>query len=141
MAKWPLCLPPTYTDVCLDFFNEFNEQFRAEHDDDLRAMQPLHLPVHLESNNVAQIYRNNKYRLTLSTMSFQNLLQYLEANERDGGSVIITLMQTFLDVKAVDRAASGPERSLAKLLSKPNDDQNVPAEDEGIPGHNPGKEL
>lgn len=122
-----------------EFFNEFSDAFKGEHEDDLRALQPVTLPEHLQNNSVAQLYRSNKYRLTMSNMSFQSLIQHLEASTHEGGTVVMLVMQGCMDIRTADRAASGSERSLAKLLSKQqNGDQDTPAEDEGIPGHNPG---
>jgi transcription initiation factor TFIID subunit 5 len=50
----------------------------------------------------------------------------------------MAIMSNNLDIRNVDRAAAGSERSLARLLGKQNGEQDVPAEDEGIPGHHPG---
>lgn len=119
------------------FLDTYKEPFQKEHEDDLRALSTLRLPEHLQTNNIAQIYRNNKYRVTLSNMAFTTLIQFLEANERGGGSVITALINNSLHIVTVDRVAVGAERSLSKLLNKTSD-QDVPPEDEGIPGHNPG---
>jgi len=121
-----------------EFFNAYRTHFETEHENDLRALAPMSLPQHVESNNVAQLYRNNKYRLTMSNMAFMTLTQFLESKDKDGGATIIAIMSNNLDIRAVDRAAAGSERSLTRLLGKQNGEQDVPAEDEGIPGHHPG---
>jgi len=121
-----------------DFFQAFKELFEGEHEDDLRALSPLHDPEHLEQNDIAQLYRNNRYRLSLSTMAFHSLMQFLESHDREGGTLITTVLNTALDIRTVDRASAGGARGLQRLLAERNGDSNLPAEDEGIPGHNPG---
>lgn len=121
-----------------DFFNAFREPFEKEHEDDLRALAPIYEPEHNQQNEIAQLYRNNKYRLSLSTMAFATLIQFLEANEREGGAVIMSILGSHFDIRTVDRAAAGGERGLAKMLAQRNGEQDAPAEDEGIPGHHPG---
>ena len=118
-----------------EFFNTFKEPFETEHEDDLRALAPLHEPEHVQQNHIAQIYRNSKYRISFSNMAFMSLLHFLEAKERDGGLVIMSILQSAIDVRTVDRAADNDARGLAKLLAERNGDEEVPAEDEGIPGH------
>ncbi|OQO01670.1 hypothetical protein B0A48_12707 [Cryoendolithus antarcticus] len=120
------------------FFANYRGLFEAEHEDDVRALAPVSLPEHVKEDSVAQLYLKNKYRLTISQLAFVAILQFLESKEAQGGATIITLFNTYLDIRTVDRAAAGNERSLARLLSKQNGDADVPAEDEGIPGHHPG---
>lgn len=121
-----------------EFFKNYRNHFEAEHENDVRALAPMSLPEHVQTNDVAKLYRNNKYRLTISNMAFMTLTQFLESKDREGGATIIAIMSNNLDIRNVDRAAAGNERSLARLLGKQNGEQDVPAEDEGIPGHHPG---
>lgn len=120
-----------------DFFVDFRSDFEKEHEDDLRALEPISLPEHVLNNRIANIYRGNKYRLTLSQVAFYNLIQFLESKEKDGGAVIVGIIQSFLNVLVVHRAADN-QSSLARLLNRARANENYPAEDEGIPGHNPG---
>ena len=115
----------------------FRSGFDKEHEDDLRALQPISLPEHVLDNDTAKIYRTNKYRITLSKVAFLNLVQYLESKEKDGGAVIVGVIQSYLQVITVDRVADDPN-SLARLLKPARANEDYPAEDEGIPGHNPG---
>lgn len=142
---WPLfvysflnMLSEHYMRDSQEFFSIYRNAFEQEHENDLRALAPMSLPEHVDSNSVAQVYRNNKYRLTMSNMAFMTLTQFLESKEKEGGATIITLINDALDLRSVDRASAGSERSLARLLSKQNGEQDFPAEDEGIPGHHPG---
>ena len=126
-----------YTTESRAFFITFKTYFEREHEDDLRALEPISLPEHANNNEIAKIYRGAKYRLTLSTVAFFNLIQFLEGKEKDGGAVIIGVLQTHLNIVTVDRIAED-QQSLAKLLGRSNIIEDFPAEDEGIPGHNPG---
>ncbi|KAJ8610438.1 hypothetical protein MRB53_038532 [Persea americana] len=127
-----------YTKDSQDFFTTHRASFEAEHSDDLRTLAPISLPEHLADNTTAKIYRNAKYRLTLSQIAYMTFVQYLESKDRDGGPIILQLIFLHMDLRQINRAAAGNERSLSKILAKPNEDQEVPAEDEGIPGHHPG---
>ncbi|KAI9668702.1 MAG: Transcription initiation factor TFIID subunit 5 [Trizodia sp. TS-e1964] len=122
------------------FFDTFKNLFVQEHPDDLRALSAVALPEHALESQVAKIYRSSKYRLTLSKMAFAALVQHLEAMENGGGSVIVSLLNNHLRVLTVDRDLVGADpRSIASLLSKEKDkESDIPAEDEGIPGHHPG---
>ena len=119
------------------FFNAFKDQFEEEHADDMRALAAISLPEHADDSEIAKIYRDNKYRITLSSAAFFNLIQFLERKEKQGGSVILFIIQTHLNVVAIDRAADDTQ-SLAKMLGRAKATENFPAEDEGIPGHNAG---
>jgi transcription initiation factor TFIID subunit 5 len=120
------------------FFKAFSPRFTREHEDELRQLSTVKLVPHLQSSPIVKLYRANKYRLTLTTMAYSVLTQMLEAKELEGGSVITMLIDTHLHIVTVDRAAAGAERSLAALLARKGEDYEMPAEDEGIPGHNPG---
>ncbi len=121
-----------------EFFDLFSEMFQNEHKDDVRALAPITEPEHLQQNELTQLYRINKYRLTISRLAFTNLILFLEDHEKEGGTVIVNLIQTFLDVRTPDRQANGGSRGLQRLLADRNGERDYPAEDEGIPGHNPG---
>lgn len=120
------------------FFKTYSERFQKEHPDDIRALQNISLPEHVQSNHVAQLYRNNLYRLTLSNSAYSTFIQFLESSDVEGGSVILQVVQTHLHVVSKDRIALGQERSLARIMAGHGENFEAPAEDEGIPGHNPG---
>lgn len=71
-------------------------------------------------------------------MAWNVLLQFLEAKEREGGSVISTILTNHLNIVSQDRSTMGNERSLAAMFARQGREWDHPAEDEGIPGHNPG---
>lgn len=124
-----------------DFFDEFRHLFQAEHENDLRSLAPINEPEHLQDNDIAQLYRNQKYRLTMSNMAHAALMFWLEQNQKEGGLLIQNLLTAHLDLRTVDRQAMGGQRGLQKLISEKYGEQDYPAEDEGIPGHNPGSAI
>ena len=120
-----------------NFFSNSRQIFENEHEGDLRALQAIALPEHVAANEIAKIYHSQRYRVTLSQTAFFNLIQFLESKEKEGGAVIVGILQTRLNVVTVERTAED-QFSLAKLLERARQVENFPAEDEGIPGHNPG---
>ena len=119
------------------YFDRFKGSFEEEHRDDVRTFQSVSLADHVSSNETANLYRTNKYRLTLSTMAFYNLMRFLESKEQQGGALITAILQNNLNVVTVDRAADG-QSAFAQKLNRAKNIEDFPAEDEGIPGHNAG---
>ncbi|KAK5699924.1 Transcription initiation factor TFIID subunit 5 [Elasticomyces elasticus] len=142
---WPLfvhCFIETIADCYPTdgrvFFQECRKAFDDEHSDDLRALSAIQEPEHVQQNDIAQLYRTNKYRLTLSKMGFATLIEFLETKESEGGKSMSFLINNHLDIHTVDRAAIGGARGLQRLMDEKRGDEQAPAEDEGIPGHHPG---
>ncbi|KAK7527888.1 WD40-repeat-containing domain protein [Phyllosticta citriasiana] len=128
-----------YSREAVAFFEKHKELFTAEHEVDLVSLGTIRLPEHVADSNISKIYRGSKYRLTLSNMAFNSLIQYLESKEKEGGSIIIKIMNQWMNIITQDRTAPGNERSLAAMISRGSKiEEDMPAEDEGIPGHNPG---
>ncbi|KAJ6037393.1 transcription initiation factor TFIID subunit [Penicillium herquei] len=119
------------------FFESSKNMFLPEHTDDIRIFEPISLPEHAQHNDLAVLYRNNKYRIVLSTPAYQNLLQFLESKEKEGGSVMNAILSSYCTIKTLERAADD-RFSFATMLGQSGSGQSVPLEDEGIPGHHPG---
>ena len=119
------------------YFNTFKARFEKEHFADLRQLEPIALPEHVASSNISKIYRGSKYRVTLSKAAFSNLIQFLESKDKEGGVLIISILQSHLNLNTVERGAD-EQYSLSNQLQRAKEPEDYPAEDEGIPGHNPG---
>ncbi|KAI9844382.1 MAG: Transcription initiation factor TFIID subunit 5 [Thelocarpon superellum] len=126
-----------YPNDCERFFTTYKDLFTNDHESDLRNLSTIRLAEHVQQNAVAQIYRTSKYRLPLTSVAYFNLIQFLESKEKEGGAVIIGLLQLHCHVVTVERGATDAH-SLAAMLRKAQVEEDMPAEDEGIPGHNPG---
>lgn len=126
-----------YTPEAKQFFEANKNMFLPEHVDDIRVFEPISLPEHVQHNNTANLYRNNKYRIVLSNPAYNQLVQFLESKDKEGGSVMNAILSSYCTVKTMDRAAD--ERfSFASMLSQIGTGEAFPLEDEGIPGHHPG---
>jgi transcription initiation factor TFIID subunit 5 len=129
-----------YTKDAETFFGLFQNLFERDHEEDIKTMRQVRLPVHLTESRIAKLYIDNKYRVTLTNMPFFNLMQFLESKIFEGGQALMDVMRDHINIVTVDRTATA-ERSLAAILAGGQGDDDLPAEDEGIPGHNPGHPL
>lgn len=129
-----------YSKDAENFFALYQNVFERDHDEDIKVLRQVRLPVHLQDSRIAKLYMDNKYRLTLTTMPFYNLIQFLESKMFDGGQSIMDIIRDHLNIVTVDRTATA-EKSIAAILAAGQGDDDLPAEDEGIPGHNPGHPL
>ncbi|USP73266.1 hypothetical protein yc1106_00540 [Curvularia clavata] len=129
-----------YTKDAETFFAAYQGLFERDHDEDVKTLRQVRLQSHLQESRIAKLYLDNKYRITLTTMPFFNLIQFLESKHFDGGSTIIDVIREHLNIVTVDRTATA-EKSIAAILASGQGDDELPAEDEGIPGHAPGHPL
>ncbi|KAH7138118.1 WD40-repeat-containing domain protein [Dendryphion nanum] len=119
------------------FFSTYKAGFEREHEEDLKLLGMVKLSQHLETSRIAKVYLENKWRIVLTSVPFYNFIQFLESKLWDGGQTIIDLNRDHINLLTVDRTASA-EKSIAAILSSGRGDDDLPAEDEGIPGHAPG---
>ncbi|KAL1988081.1 hypothetical protein VTN96DRAFT_1112 [Rasamsonia emersonii] len=126
-----------YPQDAKQFFETNKNLFLPEHAEDIRALEPISLPEHVQDNTVAKIYRGNKYRLILSNPAFSNLMQFLENKHKEGGSVMSAILSSYCTIITKERAADD-RFSFAAMLGRARESETFPAEDEGIPGHHPG---
>ena len=114
--------------------------FRKEHEYDLRSLERISLPEHTEVDNIARLYRENKYRLSLSTASYNYFMQFLEGQPADVYKLLMRIVDENLDLRQVDRT-SDDRYSFASVILRASEGQDMPDEDEGIPGHRPGNAI
>jgi transcription initiation factor TFIID subunit 5 len=126
-----------YSQDAKQFFETNKNLFLPEHTEDIRPLETISLPEHVQDNAIAKLYRNNKYRVTLSNPAFSNLMQFLENKQKEGGSVMSAILSSYCTVTTKERAADD-RFSFAAMLGRIGEINALPAEDEGIPGHHPG---
>ncbi|KAL2798274.1 WD40-repeat-containing domain protein [Aspergillus keveii] len=126
-----------YAPEARQFFDVNKNLFLPEHTEDVRALEPISLPEHVQENSIAKVYRGNKYRLVLSNPAFANLMQFLESKQKEGGSVMSAILSSFCTIVTKERAVDD-RFSFAAMLAQAGMGQSFPTEDEGIPGHHPG---
>lgn len=122
------------------FCGKYKDDFVREHEYDLRQLEGITLPEHTKDDNIATIYRESKYRLSLSTAAFHYFMQFLESLPKEQYKLFITIVEANLDLRAVERAADD-RFSFAAVILRGEDGQDMPLEDEGIPGHKPGNAV
>lgn len=127
-----------YPEVAPKFFNDFSKLFVEAHGEDLRILKPVILPEHIQDNATAKAYTNNKYRLTITQTIYYNLIQFLESQDKKGGAVTLDIIQKRMLIVSIDRASAGSDRAFPAMIAKLHGEVDIPDEDEGIPGHNPG---
>lgn len=121
------------------FFAKYRNLFELDHSEDVKKLSTATLPVHL-NERLPKVYLDNKYRVTMTLMPFYNLIQFLESKIFEGGQALIDVVRDHLNIVTVDRATTA-EKSIAAILASGQNEDELPAEDEGIPGHNPGHPL
>ena len=119
---------------------KYADIFRKEHEYDLRSLERITLPEHTQGENIAKLYRENKYRLSLSTATYNYFMQFLESLPADQYKLLIAIVSNNLDLRQVDRA-SDDRYSFASVILRAAEGQDMPDEDEGIPGHRPGNAI
>jgi transcription initiation factor TFIID subunit 5 len=129
-----------FTKDAENFFSSYRSAFERDHEDDIRTLSMLRLPTHLNESRTGKMYLENKYRITLTTMPFYNLVQFLESKMFDGGQSLLDILRDHMNIVPVERTAIA-EKSIAAILASGQGEDELPAEDEGIPGHNPGHPL
>ena len=126
-----------FVDDASELMQRWKPEFEVWHRDDIRKLQAITLPEHLADSEIARIYHSNKYRLTLSSSAYIQMIVFLEGKETEGGSVIFRILNASLNIVTAERAADD-RISLARMMDRYRTADEFPAEDEGIPGHNPG---
>lgn len=123
-----------------DFFRRFSSKFLEGHAIDVQAFSSLSLPEHIDAQPTAKLYAENKYRLSISDAAYYSLIQFLESKAIEGGNVVESILQQNMFLKVVDRgsAAGTVPSMMAIALGNAKGGEQLLAEDEGIPGHNPG---
>ncbi|ETN44647.1 uncharacterized protein HMPREF1541_10317 [Cyphellophora europaea CBS 101466] len=131
---------PGSSDRTQKFWQRFSENFRKEHDYDMKQLQSTTLPEHLEQDGEAKRYLTNKYRVNLSNPGHMYFMSFLESLDKDIFAIFIKVIQTNLDLRAVDRATDD-RFSFASIILRGQEGEDLPPEDEGIPGHRPGNAI
>lgn len=80
------------------FFAAHKGDHELQHGHDLTGLSAIALPPHVEHNELARLFRSNKYRVILSKVTYNLLTNFLNDNEAAGGSVIIRLINTHIQI-------------------------------------------
>lgn len=117
------------------FLKRFSPQFEQIHSAHLRIFETVKSQQQINENEIAKLYRHERYRLPLNNSAYFNLITFLESNEKQGGAIILYLLQTFCEVKALDR---GPlnQYSFEAIIKQAQGTTDGDSQDqlEGVPG-------
>lgn len=90
-------------DGAKEYFNMYKGSFELDHETDLKSLALVTLPAHLADNSVAKLYLANKYMLPINEHAYYSLITYLESHDKQGGGVIIHILQEFCKVSETKR--------------------------------------
>ncbi|CCE81732.1 Piso0_002398 [Millerozyma farinosa CBS 7064] len=115
-----------FTSRAKEFLDKFKEDHVLLHGTDLTKLAGVSLPEHLQENEMAKAYRNNKYRVIVSKTTLNLLLYFLHENEAVGGAILIRIINQYLDPVI---ASTKPDKVDREGDANP---------EEGIPGFDSG---
>ncbi|EGX47710.1 hypothetical protein AOL_s00083g218 [Orbilia oligospora ATCC 24927] len=108
------------------FFDAYSEEFRTKHGHDITQLAAICAPVHVEENHTARVYTENKYHVTLTTVTHGLLMGYLTDQASAGaGDVIINILNTNCQLYKVDK------QPFLGLVGE----DDILGDNEGILGH------
>ena len=110
-----------HLEAAKDYFARGRADHEIAHGYDVRELSAVTLASHLEENDLAKLYRNNKYRIALSRTTFDLMLNFMFENEGEGGAIIMRLINQYVEVVTVQGKPGGIAANSAV---------------EGIEGHN-----
>ena len=117
------------------YLQKFRWIFERVHADELHVLETISLPQHVLENSITKLYRENKYRLPINTHAYFNMVTYLEANGKKGGSLILYLLQTYCEVRETTRGPTDQYSFEAIIQRAKGMPRELSAEElEGIPG-------
>lgn len=133
--SWLELIKADYMDEARSFLNGLKSHFESTYHDDLEIFGTIAIPQHANENAVIKLYRENKYRIPVNEYAAGALFHFLEQENDNGGSVIISILQDYCQVDVTKR---GPidQFSFEAIYRR---SQNLDVDDvdlmEGIPGH------
>ncbi|KAG2213828.1 hypothetical protein INT47_001097 [Mucor saturninus] len=102
---------------------QFMDVYRLDHVElhtpDLNTLQTVTEPQHIRENELAQMYRNNKYNLRMSSVPFELIINYLQDNKFMS---LLRIVNQYLNIQVVH----------GKLLKSAG---GLEMDDVGITGH------
>ncbi|OWB70828.1 hypothetical protein B5S31_g509 [[Candida] boidinii] len=110
------------------FYEKYYNDHLISNDFAIRSLGSISLPDHLTENEVAKIFRENKYKLNCSKISMNLILSFLNEHEGIGGGVIVRIINNNMQIFTTN------EITTTQAISY-DDDENDQTQtfDEGIP--------
>ncbi|TGZ83286.1 WD40 repeat-like protein [Ascodesmis nigricans] len=118
-----------YVNPAKAFWTKHHEEHGTKHSHDLKELGALTLPAHATENQLAKLYRESKYRISLSKTTGGLVIVFLEETEDQGGKLVLDVINRYVDIRTV--------AGRAGMFSRDED----ATEDEGILGHVSGSQA
>lgn len=80
-----------------EFLETYRKDFELQHGDEIQKLSGLNDACHLRENQVAVLFRTNKYNMTMTYFAFQLFLQYLQEEK---ALLFIKILNQFIRVKS-----------------------------------------
>ncbi|KAI9306086.1 WD40-repeat-containing domain protein [Cunninghamella echinulata] len=82
----------------INLFKTYQSDHIELHTPDLRRLESIKEPQHVRENELAQIYRNNKYNLRMSSVPFELFLNYLQDNRF---MLLLRIVNQYINIQVV----------------------------------------
>ncbi|KAI8062763.1 WD40-repeat-containing domain protein [Gilbertella persicaria] len=86
------------TDKAKPFFNTYKRDHVELHTIDLNTLETVTEPHHIRENELARMYRDNKYNLRMSGVPFELFLNYLQDNKF---MLLLRIVNQYLNIQVV----------------------------------------
>ncbi|VEU23701.1 DEKNAAC104892 [Brettanomyces naardenensis] len=80
------------------FYEKFKHDHLLRHGYEVRTLGGIALPEHIEQNQVAKIFKYNKYRIYVSTTSMNLVLGFLNENQGVGGGILVRTINNNMEI-------------------------------------------
>lgn len=88
------------------FFDKYSADFKLYHSTEINRLFSVNSMDHIKENEIASAFNDNRYRITVSRSVFSLLLYFLSENESVGGSLIISIINQYLEPNIVNTVHS-----------------------------------
>lgn len=109
-----------YSEEARQLMSQVSPDHTEFHDDELIRLRGVTTPAHVTENELAIMFRNNKFNVTLSAYSFDLLLNFLNDARF---MLLLSIINQYLSIRVIqgrpgDRAGEGVSRSEAPLTGQ-----------------------
>lgn len=86
----------TVNQIAIYFMQTYKKDHVELHMQDISRLETLASPEHVQENELAQMYRNNKYNLRMSSVPFELFLNYLQDNKY---MLLLRIVNQYLNIQ------------------------------------------
>ncbi|KAJ1677595.1 Transcription initiation factor TFIID subunit 5, partial [Spiromyces aspiralis] len=93
-------------DLCekgTEFLQKYKDDHLVLHSDDIKQLSTIKSPQHVKENELAKLFRNNKYCLKLSNVGLELLLTFLQEHKF---MLLLRIVNQYLSIQTREGAAS-----------------------------------